>query len=980
MLARSYWGRMDITTVIKSRFSTIFMLAILLIVFTLIIIPTVFASQEQNLQDVQTTIVLDFNETGGYTFLNVTRSPIVFGQAVSWQVFLLNGSSPLDFTYQTPPIQVLVNESVQNTTWTSSFDFITSARQAYLDVPFNFSLPSASILSITGDMVRTSFVGNQVYFWLPKVDAVAHVEISGDFEEPALFDSKSLSFGSNYITADVQGANIDSLKLSPEHSLSVRLVNLEPGMNKTLHLSFPRSLTSETKFFIWNEFQTEQILLPITYSLDRTEVFIDWTFFFNISTHLTRDHVLILGDLVFEDSPEELFNQTIEGLTNQTIAPLLNGTNKTTNQNPNQTINFSFSTEKQFYSLGEGVNFFTEPDNASSFFYIFTPKDDVYVLKEPLFVPLSLGNYSVEASIHFENQTATKTLNFTVVEELNQTLNQTSNQTSNETLFNTSLANEVPLNNSLLVDTLIYNVYSGKEKSLRAKLYVNTTNTALLNQLRSQKNLQVPYIKQEPVTSLVDRLVAQEQVPRLQSLQSVLEQDQKQLFDGTIYFDNLSVKSLKFVHLRVQNNTISLGIKNLNRSEFIQSYAIDPEQVTFEKATISVKAKGNKLYQCPNWDFANQTCVDGQWIFVQNIVPGKTYTYELSPFDPGFGEKTKSESNEFLVQRGTASGSTAQLSANLGTSINTSQSFLHFYPVTALATPNDWQFTGNISSSTRLTFDSYAASTAEVHWELVTSDNLFVQRGQATLLTNNASTTIHLADEIDTTRSFVIVHGRCNSASKTDTRAGFFFGNLTNGTNLVLERANANLCDATVDWQVVEWLGSRVQKGTTNIADNTDSATASISAVNLSNTLLFFGYSMAGTDTGMDSNNVQGSFASTTQLNFTHEPGSTYASSKKEIVWYVISAPELTVQSNIYTVGNVAESTAITAVNMSRAFTSASWWSTGGGQTWGRGQSGVSITAANTLGVYKGQSGQNNDVSWFVAEYGSLIKQNQQFL
>ena len=600
---------------------------------------------------------------------------------------------------------------------------------------------------------------------------------------------------------------------------------------------------------------------------------------------------------------------------------------------------FSLRTNKKQYKLNETAQLITTPNNLTGFFYFLDPEQNITLQKEKTYIPQLYGNYSIEASLYQGDYVETHYASFEVLK---------------------------PLEETYLLEQTIKNNYPNFEGEFDANLTINKGQ---------QIARDIAFAKKPP---LVDRFGVQTLINQSnisQNLTQQLELVNNYTFDTTLEIPNSHVKTIYFKKLQIINNTIELGIEDLSLNGFEQSYAIDPEKANFESATVTVTAKGTELYKCPSWNFATQNCEKDDWfLYKTNLVPGEKYTFEIGPNDPGFGEKIKSDSNEFLVQRGTASGSTAQLTATLTTSVNTSQSFLVHYGVTGSATPDDWQFTGDISSSTGLTFDSYNTVAANVYWEVVTSNNLFVQRGQATLLTNNASATITLPDAIDLSRSFVIVNGRCNSASNANTRAGFFFGNLTGTTTLQLGRGNANLCDSVVDWQVIEWLGATVQSGSTTIADNTDSNTAAISAVNLSNSFLVFGNANYGTDTGMDSNNVQGSFSSTTQLSFTQEPGSTYASSRKDVVWYVVSVPELTVQSNIYTVGALSETTAISVSNMSRAFTSASWWSTGGGQTWGRGQSGVAITAANTLTVYKGQTNQNNDVSWFVSEYGTFEK------
>ena len=67
-------------------------------------------------------------------------------------------------------------------------------------------------------------------------------------------------------------------------------------------------------------------------------------------------------------------------------------------------------------------------------------------------------------------------------------------------------------------------------------------------------------------------------------------------------------------------------------------YAIDPSALPFTEATVTVTATGTSLYKCKEWNFSEQTC-EGTWtLFQENLVPGETYTFTLTPDDPGFGE------------------------------------------------------------------------------------------------------------------------------------------------------------------------------------------------------------------------------------------------------------------------------------------------------------------------------------------------------
>jgi 3-dehydroquinate dehydratase len=74
-------------------------------------------------------------------------------------------------------------------------------------------------------------------------------------------------------------------------------------------------------------------------------------------------------------------------------------------------------------------------------------------------------------------------------------------------------------------------------------------------------------------------------------------------------------------------------------TNYIQSYSIDPTNLSFSNASVTVTATGNELYKCKNWNFTSQQCSDGNWtLFKSDLIPGQQYTFTLTAEDPGFGE------------------------------------------------------------------------------------------------------------------------------------------------------------------------------------------------------------------------------------------------------------------------------------------------------------------------------------------------------
>lgn len=321
----------------------------------------------------------------------------------------------------------------------------------------------------------------------------------------------------------------------------------------------------------------------------------------------------------------------------------------------------------------------------------------------------------------------------------------------------------------------------------------------------------------------------------------------------------------------------------------------------------------------------------------------------------------------FSVQRNTAIG-TGTVSATIS-QVNTSNAFILFTAGVNDATPDDNQFTPDFQSSTQVDFTRYdgATASASVAWQVIEDENIDVQRGSSAWAVSNNTEDITI-NSVNLTESFVIVYGRCADEANTKNLAGFFSGNFTNGTTLHLERGNAGLCAATVSWQVVEWSGAKVQSGTDSIPDNSDSITSTISSVDLEKSFLIFSTASIGTDAGMDSNLILGNIASSTQLSFTHEPGSTYASSERIITWYVVEHPYFHVQSDTIAIGGDTTDTIPNAVNESRSFHVSSGWNTGGGQTYSNSFFTINITDPTTLTIDKTTGSQTQTIEWYVVE------------
>ncbi len=87
------------------------------------------------------------------------------------------------------------------------------------------------------------------------------------------------------------------------------------------------------------------------------------------------------------------------------------------------------------------------------------------------------------------------------------------------------------------------------------------------------------------------------------------------------------------------NLTLVVGLEDIGTTEeWNQLYALDFSLANFTDGEFTATAKGNALFKCKDWDFLQSTCM-GEWVKIQDMIPGTEYTVLVSPNDPGFGEQ-----------------------------------------------------------------------------------------------------------------------------------------------------------------------------------------------------------------------------------------------------------------------------------------------------------------------------------------------------
>ncbi|MBW2980816.1 hypothetical protein KY360_05360 [Candidatus Woesearchaeota archaeon] len=120
------------------------------------------------------------------------------------------------------------------------------------------------------------------------------------------------------------------------------------------------------------------------------------------------------------------------------------------------------------------------------------------------------------------------------------------------------------------------------------------------------------------------------------------ESIEKGLYDVDVELYAGPVKSIKIENIDLDESVTDFvnvdDVPKEKEGRFVEVYAIDPTDVEFTQATVTVTAKGSSLYKCKGWNFTEQRCY-GEWeLFKADLIPGKEYSFILTPEDPGFAE------------------------------------------------------------------------------------------------------------------------------------------------------------------------------------------------------------------------------------------------------------------------------------------------------------------------------------------------------
>ncbi len=131
---------------------------------------------------------------------------------------------------------------------------------------------------------------------------------------------------------------------------------------------------------------------------------------------------------------------------------------------------------------------------------------------------------------------------------------------------------------------------------------------------------------------------------------------QRGIYSIEIFPRNHTVKKIKLKGMRIAGRISRLlRLDNVPKEKLpraVKAFAVDPTDITFEEATITLIASGNVLLKCQNWSFETRECrgscfydpsknrkvCTSGWQRIANLTPGQEYNITLTPQDPAYAE------------------------------------------------------------------------------------------------------------------------------------------------------------------------------------------------------------------------------------------------------------------------------------------------------------------------------------------------------
>jgi len=333
------------------------------------------------------------------------------------------------------------------------------------------------------------------------------------------------------------------------------------------------------------------------------------------------------------------------------------------------------------------------------------------------------------------------------------------------------------------------------------------------------------------------------------------------------------------------------------------------------------------------------------------------------------------------VQSGTLSSSSATTHTVAISAVDPTRSFLIFQTRHSANRPGGAAAAGRIASATRLEFMTTRADPVDIQWYLVEFESgVQVQRGE--VYQNSATVNVPITPVASLGQAFVTWSKAINGSHSTWGTDDPILMQLTATDNLQL-RASASTSNHRVWWQVIEYIDAsdiNVQHGNASIQSNRDSATVSITPVDLSRSVLLAGNRIAADAKQINRHTLSAAFADSTTLEFQrHREGGNVAI--PEIAWQVVEFLDGTlVQSGMTRVSknSSSETESLSPINPQRAIAFGSV-QPAGGQNMGRTKyknddiPGVTAftmgLAADTLTLQRNSDLHEASIGWFVVEF-----------
>jgi hypothetical protein len=188
------------------------------------------------------------------------------------------------------------------------------------------------------------------------------------------------------------------------------------------------------------------------------------------------------------------------------------------------------------------------------------------------------------------------------------------------------------------------------------------------------------------------------------------------------------------------------------------------------------------------------------------------------------------------------------------------------------------------------------ANSNYVGWQVIENPYINVQRGKQPFTTVQTSFNIPLSKPVDPTKSIAIIE----YANTTFTLVANYYqlpwtGNISNSTNLRIQRDSSGNIAGNVGWQVVEFNdGSTIQRGQVASAGSVAAPTnVAISSTPINQTWLYFSHAASATANLISEFGVQGRQTSPTNLQFRRQT----AGGTNRVQWYAIKTPFSLVQN-----------------------------------------------------------------------------------